>query len=67
MKYIESIREGERVSGIYLCKQRQSAVTKNGKAYENKKCFYADFNSVYLGHGICGSEYGNGLSGTDNI
>lgn len=35
MKYIESIREGERVSGIYLCKQRQSAVTKNGKAYEN--------------------------------
>ena len=37
------------------------------QAYENKKCFYADFNSVYLGHGICGSEYGNGLSGTDNI
>lgn len=35
MKYIETIREGERVSGIYLCKQRQSAVTKNGKAYEN--------------------------------
>ncbi len=34
MKYIESIREGERVSGIYLCKQRQSAVTKNGKPYE---------------------------------
>lgn len=28
MKYIESIREGERISGIYLCKQRQSAVTK---------------------------------------
>ena len=35
MKYIESIREGERVSGIYLCKQRQAAVTKNGKPYEN--------------------------------
>ena len=35
MKYIESIREGERVSGIYLCKQRQPAVTKNGKPYEN--------------------------------
>lgn len=35
MKYIESIREGERISGIYLCKQRQSAVTKNGKSYEN--------------------------------
>ena len=39
----------------------------DGKTYENKKCFYADFNSVYLGHGICGSEYGNGLSGADNI
>ena len=35
MKYIETIREGERISGIYLCKQRQSAVTKNGKSYEN--------------------------------
>ena len=35
MKYIETIREGERISGIYLCKQRQSAVTKNGKTYEN--------------------------------
>lgn len=35
MKYIENIREGERVSGIYLCKQRQAAVTKNGKPYEN--------------------------------
>lgn len=35
MKYIETIREGERVSGIYLCKHRQAAVTKNGKAYEN--------------------------------
>ncbi|MCC8140782.1 MAG: HD domain-containing protein [Lachnospiraceae bacterium] len=35
MKYIESLREGERVSGIYLCKSRQSALTKSGKAYEN--------------------------------
>ena len=35
MKYIESFREGERVSGIYLCKSRQSAVTKAGKNYEN--------------------------------
>ena len=35
MKYIESFREGERISGIYLCKNRQSAVTKTGKAYEN--------------------------------
>jgi len=35
MKYIDSFREGERVSGIYLCKSRQSALTKAGKAYEN--------------------------------
>ena len=35
MKYIESFREGERVSGIYLCKVRQSALTKAGKSYEN--------------------------------
>lgn len=35
MKYIETFREGERVSGIYLCKSRQSALTKAGKAYEN--------------------------------
>ena len=42
MKYIETLREGERVANIYLCKYRQSAVTKNGKAYENvygKKSF----------------------------
>ena len=35
MKYIETFREGERVSGVYLCKSRQSALTKAGKAYEN--------------------------------
>lgn len=35
MKYIESMREGEKVSDIYLCKHRTSAVTKNGKAYES--------------------------------
>lgn len=35
MKYIEAFREGERVSGIYLCKSRQTALTKSGKTYEN--------------------------------
>lgn len=35
MKYISELREGSRISGIYLCKHRQSAVTKNGKAYDN--------------------------------
>lgn len=35
MKYIKDFREGDSVSDIYLCKHKQSAVTKNGKAYEN--------------------------------
>lgn len=35
MKYIESLREGERVGEIYLCKSRQAALTKAGKPYEN--------------------------------
>ena len=35
MKYIEVFKEGDRVSDIYLCKHKQAAVTKNGKAYEN--------------------------------
>ena len=38
MKYINEFFEGCRVSGIYLCKHRQSAVTKNGKPYENVIC-----------------------------
>lgn len=35
MRYIEGLKEGDRVSDIYLCKHKQSAVTKNGKCYEN--------------------------------
>ncbi len=35
MKYIEAFHEGERVTGVYLCKSRQSALTKNGKPYDN--------------------------------
>ena len=31
MKYIETLREGDRVGEIYLCKHKQSALTKNGK------------------------------------
>ncbi|MCI8358116.1 MAG: HD domain-containing protein [Lachnospiraceae bacterium] len=34
-KYIKDYKEGERISDIYLCKHKQSAVTKNGKPYEN--------------------------------
>ena len=33
MKYIETLREGERVSGVYLCKAKQTAKTKGGKTY----------------------------------
>lgn len=35
MRYLNDLHEGDRVSGIFLCKQKQSAVTKNGKPYEN--------------------------------
>lgn len=35
MKYIKDYKEGDRISDIYLCKYKQSAVTKNGKPYEN--------------------------------
>ena len=34
MKYIKDYKEGDRVFDIYLCKHKQSAVTKNGKPYE---------------------------------
>ena len=35
MRYIESLREGERINEIYLCKVKQSALTKAGKPYDN--------------------------------
>ena len=35
MKLIAEMREGDRISGIYLCKQKTSALTRNGKPYEN--------------------------------
>lgn len=35
MKFIGELHEGERLAGIYLCKHKQAAVTKNGKPYEN--------------------------------
>lgn len=35
MRYIETLHEGERINEIFFCKYKQSAVTKNGKAYEN--------------------------------
>ena len=35
MRFINELHEGDRVNGIYLCKQKQAATTKNGKPYEN--------------------------------
>lgn len=35
MKYLNELKEGDRISDVYLCKHKQSAVTKNGKSYEN--------------------------------
>ena len=35
MRHLKDLHDGDRVSDIYLCKYRQSAVTKTGKAYEN--------------------------------
>lgn len=35
MKYIRDYKEGDRISDIYLCKYKHSAVTKNGKSYYN--------------------------------
>ena len=33
MKYIDSLREGMRISEVYLCKSKQIALTKAGKEY----------------------------------
>ncbi|MCD7865075.1 MAG: HD domain-containing protein [Clostridiales bacterium] len=35
MRYIESLREGERISEVYLCKQKQTFLTKAGKPYDS--------------------------------
>ncbi len=35
MKYIREMKDGDAVSGVYLCRHKQAAVTRNGKPYEN--------------------------------
>ncbi len=35
MRYIDTLRDGEQIQEIYLCKSRQTALTKGGKPYEN--------------------------------
>ncbi len=33
MKFINTIKEGDKLNGVYFCKYRTAAVTKNGKEY----------------------------------
>lgn len=35
MKYIETLREGERIAEVYLCRQKQTFLTKAGKPYDS--------------------------------
>lgn len=35
MRYIETLRDGDRVLAVYLCKTKTVAITKTGKEYEN--------------------------------
>lgn len=35
MKFVKDYKDGDRVFDIYMCKFKQSAVTKNGRPYEN--------------------------------
>ena len=35
MRYINTLREGETIRNIYLCKGKRSAQTRNGKPYDN--------------------------------
>lgn len=35
MKYIKDYKEGDRIFDVYFCKFKSSAVTKNGKSYDN--------------------------------
>lgn len=35
MKYLQDLHDGEHIAGVYLCKQKTTAMTKNGKPYDN--------------------------------
>lgn len=35
MYFIENFKDGDKVSGVYYCKSKQSAVSRAGKEYEN--------------------------------
>lgn len=35
MRYIDTFRDGDRIADVYLCKTKNTALTKTGKEYEN--------------------------------
>lgn len=35
MKYLQELHDGDHLAGVYLCKQKSTAMTKNGKPYDN--------------------------------
>ena len=35
MRFIETLHEGERIGEVYLCKHKQTAMTKAGKPYDS--------------------------------
>ena len=35
MRFIETFKDGDRISDEYLCKSKSTALTKTGKEYEN--------------------------------
>ena len=56
--FLNELHEGDRVNGIYLCKQKQAATTKNGKPYEN--LILQDKTGVIDGK-ILGSQFSGNL------
>ena len=50
MRYISELREGSRIQDVYLCKHKQSAVTKNGKNYEMNQSVQGEKQTVNQTH-----------------
>ena len=46
MKYISTLREGERINEIFLCKSKQTAMTKSGKPYHKLSGQFAVFHKA---------------------
>ena len=46
MRYIETFKDGDRISEVYLCKSKSSALTKAGKEYENVSCAVLFFPNI---------------------